>query len=134
MANRNLISPARRSVDSSTRRGFTIVELLVTIGIIVVLVGLVVPAVMRAMKSGGKVRVAADLQTITVGLSAYKADFKGYPAVRDFGPPAEVPGMTVLTHALVGPGDETITATSPNTFASGVTYKLGEVVQQGSRA
>jgi prepilin-type N-terminal cleavage/methylation domain-containing protein len=60
-------------------RGFTLVEILVVIGIIVLLVGIAVPVYERARKQATRSRVAADLQAIATGLEAYYADYHEYP-------------------------------------------------------
>jgi prepilin-type N-terminal cleavage/methylation domain-containing protein len=60
-------------------RGFTLVEILVVIGIIVLLIGITVPIYEKARKQAVRSRVAADLQSIATGLEAYYADWNVYP-------------------------------------------------------
>jgi prepilin-type N-terminal cleavage/methylation domain-containing protein len=108
---------------NSRPRAFTLIELLVSIGIIVILVGLLLPAVMRANKSGMRLRMAGDLQTIAVSLEAYKQDFGDIPRLPTYpattgtvyaGNPVANTGAAILGMALLGPyGDGTI----PNTVA-----------------
>lgn len=66
------------------RRGFTIVELLVVIGIIIVLMGIVTTAASESMKASRKRRADALFALVQSGLAAYHAqrdewpiDFKG---------------------------------------------------------
>ena len=63
------------------RPGFTLVELLVVIGILAVLVGILYPVINGAMRRAQRVRTAADLQAIAVGLDTYKQDHGSYPPV-----------------------------------------------------
>jgi len=85
------------------RHGFTLVELLVTIGIIALLVGIAFPAVHYAMKSSRATRIAADLNSIAFGLQAYKQDFGDYPRPdpRNTSPAR---GAETLCRALLAPG------------------------------
>src|SRR4051812_886634 len=78
--------------------GFTLIELLVVIGIIVILMGLALPAILKALKSGQRTKAAADFQTIAAGLEAFKQDFGDYPRVEQSNE-----GFAVLTKALIGP-------------------------------
>jgi len=55
-------------------RGFTLVELLVVIGIIVVLVGLLMPAFGRAREQARRVACAANLRTITLAAIRHAQD------------------------------------------------------------
>jgi prepilin-type N-terminal cleavage/methylation domain-containing protein len=61
------------------RRGFTLTEMLVVIGIVVLLLSLLSPMVTRAWKAGDRTRTAADLQAIASAQEAYKADHCTYP-------------------------------------------------------
>jgi type II secretory pathway pseudopilin PulG len=84
------------------RTAFTLVELLVVIGIIVALIALLLPSVMRAMKIGERTRLQADLQTIATALTAYQHDHGDFPRVT-----GGQLGATVLCRALLGPYPET---------------------------
>jgi len=55
-------------------RGFTIIELLVVIGIIAVLLGILIPVVTGARNSAKRTQCAANLRTIFQAMSSYAAD------------------------------------------------------------
>ena len=82
------------------RAAFTLVELLVVMGIIVVLIGLIFPSLGAVWKGGVRQRMTADLMAISTALDAYKQDWGDYPKVY-----ANGTGSAVLTAALIGPGD-----------------------------
>lgn len=79
-------------------RAFTLVELLVVIGIIVVLMSIAIPIVNSARRSADVARSKLDLNAIALALEAYKQDFKDYPR-----PPRNLPNEVVLAWALIGP-------------------------------
>src|SRR5687767_13402415 len=87
--------------------GFTLVEILVVIGIMVLIAGIAIPMVNKARKAGIKTRVAADLQSVGVGLDAYRNDFSDYPrftSENDWPGGAEfLDGAEILCLAMVGP-------------------------------
>ena len=97
---------------SGSRRGFTLVEMLVVIGIIVVLVGLAAPMITRAWRAGDRAATFADLQAIATALEAYKQDHGDYPRIVEaqaFGGtttsgPTGFLGARMLCRALIGPG------------------------------
>lgn len=95
------VAPRRRRGASG---GFTLVEMLVVIGMIAVLAAIIVPAVGTAMRHARRTRMAADLQTIASALEVYKQDNGDYPRVNS-GPPNPVTGAQVLCRALYGPGN-----------------------------
>ena len=76
----------RRAVRSNVQnqhpkagRGFTLVELLVVIGIIVLLVGILLPVVNGARRSAWNAASQAQLTRLVSAITAYEQDFRAYP-------------------------------------------------------
>ena len=59
-------------------RGFSLVELLVVIGIIAVLVGLLLPALNRAREHAKTTQCLSNLRQIGIGMHMYTSNFKGW--------------------------------------------------------
>jgi len=83
------------------RRGFSLTEILVVIGIIVVIAGILAPTLLRAYKQANNSKGQYDLQAIGVGLEAYKQDFGDYP--RTISGTTDT-GSHTLCQALFAPG------------------------------
>lgn len=64
--------------------GFTLVELLVVIGIIVVLIGILIPVVANVRKSSYVTSSKAQLSRIQYAIQSYYNEFQGYPGALSF--------------------------------------------------
>lgn len=64
---------------ASRRKAFTIVELLTVMSIIVILIGLLVPALNKVKKYATDVKQRAQLHSISTAIELFSNEFEGYP-------------------------------------------------------
>ena len=85
-----LATPARRfrsrPSPSSAARGFTLVELLVVIGIIALLIAILMPALASARQQAKSVTSLSNLRQLGIGLVQYRVENKGLYPVAAYNP------------------------------------------------
>jgi len=85
------------------KSGFTIVELLTVMSIIILLIGLLVPALNRVRRYALRVKQKAQFHSISIALDMFNAEYEGYPDSNerdDLGQP--YCGAMKLCEAMVG--------------------------------
>jgi prepilin-type N-terminal cleavage/methylation domain-containing protein len=92
-----------------SRRGFTLIETVVTVGILAVLASFVIPSVMKKADAADPVKVANDLNSVSTAIQQFATDVKGAL-------PGDIEDLTepLLTNASCNtsnPCDSTLTHT-----------------------
>lgn len=103
------------------RAGFTLVETVVTVGLLAVLAAFVVPSVIRKADSADPVKVANDLNAVSTAIQTFTSDMKGIM-------PGDIQDLTqpVLVNSVcnaVSPCDSIITHRSAYTASQAVLWR-----------
>lgn len=109
------------SIPSRHRRGFTLVETVVTVGLLAVLAAFVVPSVIRKADSADPVKVASDLNSISTAVQTFTSDMKGIM-------PGDIQDLTqpVLVNSVcnrVSPCDSVLSHREAYTASQAVLWK-----------
>jgi type IV pilus assembly protein PilA len=77
------------------QRGFSLIELLIVVGIILVIAAIAIPNLLRARASANEASAVGTLRTINTACQNYASSYGiGYPAALDNLGPAAVPSST----------------------------------------
>ena len=92
-----------KSKKTNKRAAFTIVELLTVMSIIVILIGLLVPALNQVKRFALEVKQRAQLSSIDTAIELFNSEFDGYPESSALGPDGmEYCGAMKLCEAVMG--------------------------------
>ena len=112
------------------RRAFTMMELLVVIGIIAVLLGILFPVVSKLRKSAYGASTGQTINTLTAAINAYQAVFQAYPGPFDFSRPAGT-RYTIGTSPAFTSGGTPIQPTSSESLVLGLSGGVNVVIGTG---
>jgi type II secretory pathway pseudopilin PulG len=94
----------RKAEQLNRRAGFTIIELLTVMSIIIILISILVPSLNRVKRYALHVKQKKNFNSIDAGLTMFNAEFDGYPESSRFDPSGTIPycGAMRLAEAMVG--------------------------------
>jgi type IV pilus assembly protein PilA len=89
--------------EAVKRRGFTLIELMVVIAIIIILAAIAIPNYLNMTKRAKNSRLASDMATLATALETYKTDWGQYPAMVTAAGEAVSLHASVVYKSLIGP-------------------------------
>jgi len=109
--------------NARNRKGFTLIELMIVIAIIIILAAIAIPNYLKMTERAKKSRVASDFQTLATALEAYRTDWGVYPNdgnLEPFGKNTDGSAATSLLYKELT-ADGATTNVNTNTTATGET-------------
>ncbi len=120
------------------RKGFTLIELMIVIAIIIILAAIAIPNYLRMTERAKRSRVAGDFAAIATALESYSVDWGKYPVSAtavEFGKKIDgtATGITsTIAEELTGAGTPTTNVSTANTLTGepgGIDYIKAGTIQ-----
>ena len=127
----------RDTTAAATRAGFTLMEMLVVVAILVVLAGAAVPIYLNYLEDSKLKRARIDIETISKELSNYKAVVGHYPNnIQDLIQPWQLGDgstrpPTLRPQNLMDPWDRPYQSSTPNPGPNNAMYQIPDVWSEG---
>ncbi len=118
-------------------RGFTLVELLVVLGIMVVLTALTLGAIAHTKQNAQRAQARAELARLQLALQEYHTDVRRYPRVRPAGPEADAllaDQAPALCAALINEPTVELGGGPRSPYVSPTTFTIGVLEDRGKLA
>jgi type IV pilus assembly protein PilA len=108
------------------RKGFTLIELMVVIAIIIILAAIAIPNYLNMTQRAKRSRLASDFATVATVLETFKTDWGEYPVLAVAAAEDLTLNTTNIYHELIGKG---ISGTEPGGLrnSSSNTNAVGEI-------
>jgi len=105
------------------RKGFTLIELMIVIAIIIILAAIAIPNYLRMTDRARRSRIAGDFTSVATALEAYSVDWGAYPKITTADPFGKGIDGTSITSSI---GEELTGQGTPTTNISTATTLTGE--------
>ena len=105
------------------RRGFTLIELMVVIAIIIILAAIAIPNYLKMTERAKRSRIASEFNTLATALESYNTDWGFYPVAAG---PAAITGQAINGDTDTQIFGELTGTTAAVTNVAGVTTSTGE--------